>query len=116
MSLLGRDWFTALGIELKVHQLRMDKVSRRPRLTNVQKKHSKVFQLGLGKSQGPLARVEVLPNAQPRFLKPWPVPFALLPRVDEALNKLIGQAILERFRHSLWAPLIVTVVKKDGSI
>lgn len=94
----------------------MDKVSQSPSLTSVLKKHSKVFQPGLGKSQGPPVRVEVQPHAQPRFYKPRPVPFALLPRVDEALNKLIGQGILEPVRHSEWATPIVPVVKKDGSI
>ncbi|XP_049520471.1 uncharacterized protein K02A2.6-like [Dermacentor silvarum] len=116
VNLLGRDWFKALGIELKVNQLRMDKVSQSPSLTSVLKKHSKVFQPGLGKSQGPPVRVEVQPHAQPRFYKPWPVPFALLPQVDEALNKLIGQGILEPARHSEWATPVVPVDKKDGSI
>ncbi|XP_049524984.1 uncharacterized protein K02A2.6-like [Dermacentor silvarum] len=117
VNLLGRDWFKALGIELKVNQLRMDKVSQSPSLTSVLKKHSKVFQPGLGKSQGPPVRVEVQPHAQPRFYKPRPVPFALLPRVDEALIKLIGQGrVFPTFRIAWDAHRITQCTRSDPTL
>lgn len=63
----------ALWIELKVHQLGMNMMSPSPFLTDVPKKHSKVFLLGPRKSQGPPVQVELQPNAQPRFFKPVPL-------------------------------------------
>ncbi|XP_064479209.1 uncharacterized protein K02A2.6-like [Ornithodoros turicata] len=95
VSLLGRDWFKALGIEVKIHQLDAGVKNLGSSTTPVLRKYAKVFQPGLGKSKGPPVRVEVEPTAQPKFYKARPVPFALLPKVDEALDKLVEQGILE---------------------
>ncbi|XP_042147460.1 uncharacterized protein K02A2.6-like [Ixodes scapularis] len=116
VGLLGRDWFKALGIELRVNQLEEATNNQSPSSAAVLSRHADVFQPGLGKSKGPPVRVEVEPTAQPKFFKPRPVPFALLPKVDEALDKLIRQGILEPVRHSSWATPIVPVVKKDGTV
>ncbi|XP_064476854.1 uncharacterized protein K02A2.6-like [Ornithodoros turicata] len=116
VSLLGRDWFKALGIEVKIHRLDAGVKNLGSSTTPVLRKYAKVFQPGLGKSKGPPVRVEVEPTAQPKFYKARPVPFALLPKVDEALDKLVEQGILEPVRHSSWATPIVPVVKKNGAI
>ncbi|KAM7281410.1 uncharacterized protein ISCGN_005791, partial [Ixodes scapularis] len=116
VGLLGRDWFKALGIELRVNQLEEATSNQSPSSAAVLSRHADVFQPGLGKSKGPPVRVQVEPTAQPKFFKPRPVPFALLPKVDEALDKLIRQGILEPVRHSSWATPIVPVVKKDGTV
>ncbi|XP_070381807.1 uncharacterized protein [Dermacentor albipictus] len=58
------------------------------RTTALLKKYSSVFEPGLGTSKGPPVRIEVNPAAPPRFLKPRQVPFALRPKVDEALDRL----------------------------
>ncbi|XP_064475711.1 uncharacterized protein K02A2.6-like [Ornithodoros turicata] len=116
VSLLGRDWFKALEIEVKIHRLDAGVKNLGSSTTPVLCKYAKVFQPGLGKSKGPPVRVEVEPTAQPKFYKARPVPFALLPKVDEALDKLVEQGILEPVRHSSWATPIVPVVKKNGAI
>ncbi|KAL1446675.1 hypothetical protein MTO96_028789 [Rhipicephalus appendiculatus] len=48
--------------------------------------YSEVFKPGLGKSTGPPVRIEVEEQATPKFHKPRQVPFALLPKVEEAIK------------------------------
>ncbi|XP_064469925.1 uncharacterized protein LOC135384662 [Ornithodoros turicata] len=69
VSLLGRDWFKALGIEVKIHRLDAGVKNLGSSTTPVLRKYAKVFQPGLGKSKGPPVRVEVEPTAQPKFYK-----------------------------------------------
>lgn len=52
----------------------------------------------------------------PQRLKPCRVPFALRPRVDAELDKLISQGILEPVDYSRWETTIVTAIKADGSV
>ncbi|KAL1466610.1 hypothetical protein MTO96_042609 [Rhipicephalus appendiculatus] len=78
ISILGRDWFQPLGISLEgLHQL------------NGAPDYSEVFKPGLGKSTGPPVRIEGEQQATPKFLKPRQVPFALLPKVEEAIEHRI---------------------------
>lgn len=51
--------------------------------------HSDVFRPGLGKSTGHSVRIEVEEQATPKFYKSLLVPFALLPKMDEATEKLL---------------------------
>nr|XP_050035646.1 uncharacterized protein K02A2.6-like [Dermacentor andersoni] len=117
IGLIGRDWFKSLGISLSgVHSVYEPSRTGSKGTTALLKKYSSVFEPGLGTSKGPPVRIEVNPAAPPRFLKPWQVPFALRPKVDEALDRLVSQGIFQTVRHSKWATPVVPVVKKDGSI
>lgn len=49
-------------------------------------------------------------------MKPHRVPFALLPKIDSQLDKLIAQGVLELVDHAKWETPIVTPVKPDGSV
>ncbi|KAL1476712.1 hypothetical protein MTO96_036303 [Rhipicephalus appendiculatus] len=49
--------------------------------------YSEVFKPGLGKSTGPPMRIEVEEQATLKFHKPRQVPFALLPKVEEAIEQ-----------------------------
>nr|XP_050024971.1 uncharacterized protein K02A2.6-like [Dermacentor andersoni] len=114
---IGRDWFKSLGISLSgVHSVCEPSRTGSKGTTALLKKYSSVFEPGLGTSKGPPVRTEVNPATPPRFLKPQQVPFALRPKVDEALDRLVSQGIFQPVRHSKWATPVVPVVKKDGSI
>lgn len=52
----------------------------------------------------------------PKFFKACPVPFALRPKVDEALDRLVVQGILIPVKHSRWETPIVLISQKDGSL
>ncbi|KAL1485473.1 hypothetical protein MTO96_031942 [Rhipicephalus appendiculatus] len=110
ISILGRDWLIPLGISLEgLHQLNGAPVSNSSRgegqpaahdhskvvtsVKTVLRDYSEVFKPGLGKSTGPLVRIEVEEQGTPKFHKPWQVPFALLPKVEEAIEQLVKQGI-----------------------
>lgn len=65
-------------------------------------------------SRTPPISIDIDPTASPKFFKARPVPFALRPKLDEELDKLVAQGIFEPVRTSRWATPIVPVAKKDG--
>ena len=62
------------------------------------------------------ARIDVNPQAQPRFCKARPVPFALKHKVEAELDRLHKEGIVEAVQSAEWAAPIVPVVKSDGSV
>jgi hypothetical protein len=59
---------------------------------------------------------QVDPDAQPKFYRPRPVPFAIKAEVEDELDRLEAEGILEKVTHSEWAAPIVVVPKQDGKI
>ena len=55
-------------------------------------------------------------GATPKFVKAWPVPFALRPKVEVLLEKLVQEGVLEKVTHSEWGSPIVIVPKKTGGM
>ncbi|XP_042142281.1 uncharacterized protein K02A2.6-like [Ixodes scapularis] len=111
-SLLGRNWFKHLGIGLTgVHQLRNTQEG-----SGFLEEFKEIFDAGLGKSRGPPIRVEVDRSAAPKFCKSRQVPYAMRPKVEQELEKLVQQGILEPVKHSNWATPIVPILKKSGEL
>ena len=79
-------------------------------------KHSDVFREELGELKGTQAKIHIDPQAQPRFHKSRPVPFALRKKVEQELERLEREGIIKPVQFSDWAAPIVPVVKADGSI
>lgn len=133
ISILGRDWFQPLGISVEgLHQLQGAAVSRNcsgecdpaagrqhtsgTKVATLLGDFPEVFKPELGKSKGPAVRIEVEDQATPKFHKARQVPFALLPKVDEAIEKLVEQGIYVPVKHSRWATPIVPILKKNGKM
>ncbi|XP_037515553.1 uncharacterized protein K02A2.6-like [Rhipicephalus sanguineus] len=134
ISILGRDWFRLLGITLEgLHQLNgapaYESSSREVQpaarnqskvvtsVTNLLQDYPDVLKPGLGKSRGLPVRISVEEQATPKFHKPRQVPFALLPKVEEAIEQLVEQGIYVPIKHSRWATPIVPILKKnDGNM
>ncbi|XP_026529758.1 uncharacterized protein K02A2.6-like, partial [Notechis scutatus] len=111
-SLLGLQWFAPLGIEVAgIHQAGSDDWEE----SIVQEFHD-VFSDKLGKYKGTPISFSLNPEVAPIRLKPRRVPFALKPKIDEQLDKLIAQGVLEPIDHAHWETPIVTPIKPDGSI
>ena len=83
---------------------------------NLVKKHPKLFCCGLGKIIGVTAKIHVPDHVQPKFFKPWPLPYALKDKVEKELLRLQESGVIKPIQFSDWAAPIVPVVKSDGSI
>ncbi|RXN36825.1 Transposon Tf2-11 poly [Labeo rohita] len=109
-SLLGRDWFDALGISVEgVHRVQFQAMEE------ILTEYAEVFQ-DIGVCRMPSISIDIDSTVTPRFFKARPVPFALRPQLDEELDKLVAQGIFEPVRHAKWATPIVAVAKKDGGL
>lgn len=116
-SLIGRNWFTELGIQLQgVYSVTLDKQSLTTKLDGILKKYMQVFQEGLGKYSGPVVSIKPQEGAKPIFFKSRPVPFALKERIFKEIDRLESEGVLEAISHSEWATPIVPVLKQDGSV
>ncbi|KRZ71620.1 Transposon Tf2-11 polyprotein [Trichinella papuae] len=110
-SLLGRNWFDALGITINgVHHI----TEKQPEA--ILQEYRELFKEELGTYRGPAVTVETDTAVVPKFLKCRPVPFALREKVNAALDDLIRQGILKPTQYSRWATPIVPVQKKNGDL
>ena len=107
-SLLGRNWLKQIRLDWQgIHRLSQSS------LQSLLQTHEAVFQEGLGTLQDHEVAIVVDPQAAPRFCKSRPVPYAIRPKVEEELERLVKEGTLEPVQFSDWATPIVTVVKSD---
>ncbi len=121
-NLLGRDWLAHIRLDWKA-LFRVEAVSdskappeQPARLQKLREKYSDVFEEGLGTMKSMKAKIQVDHEAQPRFFKARPVPYALKPKIEAELDRLQAAGAIEPVRFSEWAAPIVPVVKSDKSI
>ncbi|XP_058042246.1 uncharacterized protein K02A2.6-like, partial [Ahaetulla prasina] len=110
-NLLGLDWFRALG--MGVTGVFRNEVDLKGELL---KEFEDVFKDCLGKYEGTPISFNLDPQVAPIRLKARRVPFALKPKIDRELDKLVSQGILVPVDHAKWETPIVTPVKTDGSV
>ena len=112
-SLLGRDWL----LKLRLNWSSINKLQGEPtsEVQVILDRHTEVFKDELGLLTMS-AKIQVDPQAQPRFCKPRPVPYALRDKVNEEIERLEKAGIIEPVQHAEWAAPIVPVVKQDGTI
>ena len=104
-TLMGRNWLGQIRLNWsKIHHIAS------PGLQELLSKYSEIFQEGLGKFTGHEAKLEIDPNATPRFCKARTVPYAMRAKVEEELQRLVDEGTVE---YSDWAAPIVAVVKSD---
>ena len=107
-SLLGRNWLSHL--KLNWHEIFW---SHNLSLKEVLDKHKAVFEPGLGKVTGYEAKIQVDPQAHPKYCKARSVPYYYQEMVDKELTRLVEEGTLEPVEHSQWAAPIVAVLKPD---
>ena len=62
------------------------------------------------------ATLKLLPDVQPKFHRPRPVPFALKEAVERELDRLEEAGVIEKVTHCEWAAPVVVVPKKNGTV
>ena len=119
-SLFGRDWLSQIRLSwTKICNIRVSEtdlsqgVASQLRTTILN--HPNVFKPGLGTVKGITAKLEMKPDACPKFCKARPVPYALQEVVEAEYNCLESEGIVERVEFSEWATPMVHVPKADGT-
>ena len=111
-SLFGRNWLQKIKLDWK----NIKNISQNTALDSVLQKHSRLFREGLGKLEGMEATIVVPTDAQPRFFKPRPLPYALKEKVEQELERLQKEGVITPVQFSDWAAPIVPVIKADGNV
>ena len=107
-TLMGRNWLSKIKLNWsKIHYI------VNAGLSELLHKYHEVFQDGLGTFQGYQAKIEVDPEAVPRFHKARTVPYSMRDKVEEELQRLVTEGTLEAVDYSDWAAPIVPVLKSD---
>lgn len=112
-NLLGRDVMTSLSM-ITIKQVSEGGSS--PELGEMLANHKDVFKDELGTLNGTKAKILVDSDAQPKFFKPRSLPYAMRPKVDEELDRLLKEKVIEPVTFSDWAAPIVPVLKPDGTV
>lgn len=110
-SLMGRNWFSALGISVTG----MHKVGGREDWL-LKEEFQEIFKDGLGTYTGPEVSIELDEMVQPIFMKSRKVPFPLKVKVEEEIERQIQLGVLEPVSYSKWASPVVPVLKPDGTV
>lgn len=119
-SLFGRDWLTQVKLDwkkicsIRVSDSDLSQAVRSKLHTTIQS-HPNVFQPGLGAIKGITAKLEMKHDAQPKFCKARPVPYALQEAVEAEYSRLESEDNVERVEFSDWATPMVHVPKADGT-
>ena len=114
-TLLGRDWLKRIKLNWKELNY-VNSVFQTSNLQSVLNDYSDVFKDELGLMRDIKISLQVVPDAQPRYHRPRPIPYAMRSRVAAELDRLDKEGVIEPVAHSEWATPIVPVVKRDGSI
>ncbi|XP_053239979.1 uncharacterized protein K02A2.6-like, partial [Podarcis raffonei] len=112
ISLLGLAWFGPLGLAVTG----VNHTSLQVDVDAICKEFPGVFDGKLGQYTGPPIALQLDPAVRPVRLKARRVPFALKPRIDEELDRLVKQGVLEPVPNAPWETPIVTPVKPNGSV
>ena len=119
-NLVGRNWIRLLNIDwsavLKV-SAKMKSIDKNEMfLESIYTEFSSLFQEDMGSFNGPKVKLYYDVNAQPKFYKARPVPYAYKPLVEKELDRLVSEGVLEPVQFSEWATPIVPIMKPNGTV
>ena len=108
--LLGRNWLKE--VQLNWHNIFL--VSKTDTLSDILRRHDKVFNKGLRTIKGFKADIKLQDGAKPVFCKARTVPNTLRQKVEEELDRLESQGVVKKVERSDWAsPLFVCQRKME---
>ena len=119
-SPFARNWLPCVKLDWKkICRIRVSDPGLTPdvksQLPNTVQYHSNVFNPGLCSIKGITPKLEMKPDAQPKFCRARPVPYALHEAVDAEYHRLESECIVEKVEFSEWATPMLHVPKVDGT-
>ena len=106
-SLFGRAWLKHIKLDWNSIKFLQTGKSTEDNVQELLQKYSQIFTAESGKVKGMKASLTLKENAQPKFCKARPVPYALKERVEKELDRLESEGIIQKVDHSDWATPIV---------
>ena len=114
--LFGREWLRNIRLDWReiktVKTLPKDKET----LEDILNHHEISFSENLGTLKGFQASLTLKTDQQPKFCQVHVVPYALRPRVEAEIERLLQQGVISPVQFSDWATPIVPVIKKNGGV
>ena len=118
MPLMGREWLRKIRVDWKEVWMLNQQKNRRT-LQAVLTANKEVFEAGLGEMTVE-AHLTLKPEATPRTVPARPIPYALLPKVNEELDRWVDEEIAEKVepseKTSGWGTPLVPVPKPSGDV
>lgn len=120
--LLGREWFSPLGIRVKVS------IDRNAQLYSISEDLTKVesdliqefspavFTEKLGMYKNGKVSLTLKENATPKYFRPRPLPLALKDKIGEEIDKSVARNVFEPVKVCRYGTPIVPVPKPNNSI
>jgi hypothetical protein len=112
-NLFGRDWLRVIIMNWALI-FQINECHPYSELKEVLETHKEVFTEELGTLEGTTAKIYANQDAQPKFVKARPVPFAMKIPLEQELERLQREGIISPVEFSDWASPILTVAKPDG--
>lgn len=75
-----------------------------------------MFKEELGRLKGTIATLHVPKDASPIFFRQRSLPYALKPKVEEEINRLLREKIISPVKYAELAAPVVHILKPNGSI
>ena len=126
VNLLGRNWMALMRQnwenifeqfqEHNPYKEKVNCVNIQKELETVTNKYPNVFSEKLGTIKGAQAKINVIPNSKPKFMKARTVPFTMKAAVELEIERMENEGILKYVPFSEWASPIVIVPKSDGRL
>ncbi|KAK9510273.1 hypothetical protein O3M35_005093 [Rhynocoris fuscipes] len=121
-DLLGRDWLEGLQLEsysLTSFNRAFQVQAVQPPLDDIDvllNEFKSIFEDNGQPCSKAAATLYLKPDVQPIFRKPRSVPYALLPKVNEEIDRLLDRGVIKPIEYSAWAAPCVIVRKPNGKI
>ena len=110
-AILGRNWLSKIQLDWGS----LFSVEAR-QMFDPKEKLSRLFGRGVSTVQGHEARITLTAEANPRFHRSRPVPYALQEKVNQELDRMQCEGVIRPVEKSDWATPVVVIRKGEGTV